>query len=302
MMDRLEAMSIVLAVVEAGSLSAAARRRGTPLATVSRKVSDLETHLGTRLLNRSSRRITLTDAGRSYVAACRHILEDVEEAERSAAGEYSAPKGDLTITAPIVFGRLHVLPIVIEFLTAYREIDVRIMLADGVANLLEDHIDLAVRIGELPDSSLVATRVGLIRRVVCGSPAYFAARGMPRSPDELGSHDCIAFEGLTSPRTWTFRKGKSDLSVTIHSRLIVNTAEAAIDAAVAGVGVTRVLSYQIADAIRAGTLAVALQEFEPAPWPVSLIYAGQGLLPLKLRAFLDFAAPRLKARLLQDAA
>jgi DNA-binding transcriptional LysR family regulator len=301
-MDRLEAMSIVLAVVEAGSLSAAARRRGTPLATVSRKVSDLETHLGTRLLNRSSRRITLTDAGRSYVAACRHILEDVEEAERSAAGEYSAPKGDLTITAPIVFGRLHVLPIVIEFLTAYREIDVRIMLADGVANLLEDHIDLAVRIGELPDSSLVATRVGLIRRVVCGSPAYFAARGMPRSPDELGSHDCIAFEGLTSPRTWTFRKGKSDLSVTIHSRLIVNTAEAAIDAAVAGVGVTRVLSYQIADAIRAGTLAVALQEFEPAPWPVSLIYAGQGLLPLKLRAFLDFAAPRLKARLLQDAA
>jgi DNA-binding transcriptional LysR family regulator len=301
-MDRLEAMSIVLAVVEAGSLSAAARRRGTPLASVSRKVSDLETHLGTRLLNRSSRRITLTDAGRSYVAACRRILEEVEEAERSASGEYSAPKGDLTITAPIVFGRLHVLPIVIEFLAAYREIDVRIMLADGIANLLEDQIDLAVRIGELPDSSLVATRVGLIRRVVCGSPAYFAARGIPRSPDELASHDCIAFEGLTSPRTWTFRKGKSDRSVTIHSRLIVNTAEAAIDAAVAGVGVTRVLSYQIADAIRAGTLAVALQEFEPAPWPVSLIYAGQGLLPLKLRAFLDFAAPRLKARLLQDAA
>jgi DNA-binding transcriptional LysR family regulator len=301
-MDRLEAMSIVLAVVEAGSLSAAARRRGSPLATISRKVSDLETHLGTRLLNRSSRRITLTDAGRSYVAACKRILEEVEEAERSASGEYSAPKGDLTITAPIVFGRLHVLPIVIEFLTAYREIDVRIMLADGIANLLEDQIDLAIRIGELPDSSLVATRVGLIRRVVCGSPAYFAARGMPRSPDELASHDCIAFEGLTSPRTWTFRKGKSDLSVTIHSRLIVNTAEAAIDAAVAGVGVTRVLSYQIADAIRAGTLAVALQEFEPAPWPVSLIYAGQGLLPLKLRAFLDFAAPRLKARLLQDAA
>jgi DNA-binding transcriptional LysR family regulator len=301
-MDRLEAMSIVLAVVEACSLSAAARRRGTPLATVSRKVSDLETHLGTRLLNRSSRRITLTDAGRSYVAACRRILEDVEEAERSAAGEYSAPKGDLIITAPIVFGRLHVLPIVIEFLTAYRDIDVRIMLADGIANLLEDPIDLAVRIGELPDSSLVATRVGLIRRVVCGSPAYFAARGMPRSPDELASHDCIAFEGLTSPRTWTFRKGKSDLSVTIHSRLIVNTAEAAIDAAVAGVGVTRVLSYQIADAIRAGTLAVALQKFEPVPWPVSLVYAGQGLLPLKLRAFRDFAVPRLKARLSQATA
>ena len=301
-MDRLEAMSIVLAVVEAGSLSAAARRLGTPLATVSRKVSELERHLKTRLLNRSSRRITLTEAGRSYVAACKRILEDVEEAERSASGEYSAPKGDLTITAPIVFGRLHVLPIVVEFLAAYREINVRIMLADRVANLVEDHVDLAVRIGELPDSSLVATRVGSIRRVVCGSPAYFTERGMPTSPGDLGTHDCITFEGLMSPRAWSFARGKSDVSVAIHSRLSVNTAEAAIDAAIAGVGVTRVLSYQIADAARAGRLVVALQEFEPAPWPVNLVYAGQGRLPLKLRAFLDFAAPRLKARLSQDAA
>jgi DNA-binding transcriptional LysR family regulator len=301
-MDRLEAMSILLVVVEAGSLSAAARRLGTPLTTVSRKVSDLETHLGTRLLNRSSRRITLTDVGRSYVVACKRILEDVEEAERSASGEYSAPRGDLTITAPIVFGRVHVLPVVVEFLGAYPEIDVRVTLADRVANLFEDHLDLAVRIGELPDSSLVATRVGAIRRVVCGSPAYFAERGMPRTPGDLGAHDCITFEGLMSPHAWTFTTGKSDVSVPIHSRLIVNTAEAAIDAAIAGLGVTRVLSYQIANAIGAGTLTVALQEFEPAPWPVSLVYAGQGLLPQKLRAFLDFAAPRLKARLLQDAA
>jgi DNA-binding transcriptional LysR family regulator len=300
-MDRLEAMSILLAVVEAGSLSAAARRLGTPLATVSRKVSDLETHLRTRLLNRSGRRISLTDAGRSYVAACKRILEDVEEAERSASGEYSAPKGDLTITAPIVFGRVYVLPIVVEFLAAYREIDVRIMLTDRVANLLEDHIDLAMRIGELPDSSLVATRVGSIRRVVCGSPAYFAERGMPRTPGDLGAHDCITFEGLMSPSAWSFARGRSEVSVPIRSRLTVNTAEAAIDAATAGLGVTRVLSYQIADAARAGRLAVALQEFEPAPWPVSLVYAGQGLLPLKLRAFLDFAVPRLKARLSQDA-
>jgi DNA-binding transcriptional LysR family regulator len=301
-MDRLEAMSIVLAVVEAGSLSAAARRLRTPLATVSRKVSDLERHLGTRLLNRSSRLIALTEAGRSYVEACKRILEDVEEAERSASGEYRAPRGDLTITAPIVFGRVHVLPIVVEFLAAYPEINVRIMLADRVANLLEDHVDLAVRIGELPDSSLVATRVGAIRRVVCGSQAYFAERGMPTSPGDLGAHRCITFDGLTSPSTWSFARGKSDVSVAIHSRLIVNTAEAAIDAAIAGVGVTRVLSYQIADAAHAGRLVVALQEFEPAPWPVNLVYAGQGRLPLKVRAFLDFAAPRLKARLSQDAA
>jgi DNA-binding transcriptional LysR family regulator len=293
-MDRLAAMSILLAVVEAGSLSAAARRLGTPLATVSRKVAELETHLGTRLLNRSSRRITLTDAGRSYVEACKRILEDVEEAERSASGEYSAPKGDLTITAPIVFGRVHVLPVVVEFLAAYRKIDVRIMLADRVANLLEEDIDLAVRIGALPDSSLVARRVGSIRRVVCGSPAYFAERGIPRTPGDLGAHDCITFEGLMSPRAWIFTAGKSDVSVPVHSRLI-------IDAAVAGLGVTRVLSYQIAHDTRVGTLVVMLEEFEPAPWPVSLVYAGQGRLPQKVRAFLDFAAPRLKASLARDA-
>jgi DNA-binding transcriptional LysR family regulator len=295
-------MSILLAVVEAGSLSAAARRLGTPLATVSRKVSELERHLKTRLLTRSSRQITLTEVGRSYVAACKRILEDVGEAERAASGEYSAPKGELIVTAPIVFGRLHVLPIVVAFLGEYPEIDLRIALADRVANLLEDHVDLAVRIGTLPDSSLVATRLGSIRRVVCGSPAYFDERGMPARPDDLRSHDCITFEGLMSPRVWTFAKGRADLAVPVHSRLVVNTAEAAIDAAVAGAGVARVLSYQIAAATRAGTLVVALQEFEPTPWPVSLVYPGQGPLPLKLRAFLDFAAPRLRAALSQTAA
>ena len=290
-------MSTLLAAVEAGSLSAASRKLGTPLATVSRRVSELEAHLRTRLVNRTSRRLILTDAGRSYVAACKRILEDISEAERAAAGEYSAPRGNLIITAPIVFGRLHVLPVVLEFLTAYSDIDVRLVLADRVVNLQEDHVDLAVRIGELPDSSLVATRVGSISRVVCGSPAYFAERGMPKAPADLGSHDCITFEGLMSSDVWIFPAGKSDVSVAIHSRLVVNTAEAAIDAAVAGVGVTRVLSYQIANAIRTGTLVLALQKFEPPAVPVSLVHAGQGVLPLKMRAFLDFAAPRLKARL-----
>jgi DNA-binding transcriptional LysR family regulator len=293
-MDRLESMSILVTAVEAGSLSAAGRRLGMPLATISRKVSELEAHLKTRLLNRSSRQLTLTDAGRSYVAACRRILEDVGEAERAASGEYSAPKGDLIITAPIVFGRLHVLPIAMEFLKAYPDIDIRMVLADRVVNLLEDPVDLAVRIGALPDSSLVASRVGSIRRVVCGSPAYFAARGTPRSPGEVGMHDCITFDGLASADAWTFTTGKSNATVAIHSRFIVNTAEAAIDAAIAGVGITRVLSYQIADALRTGALAIVLEDFEPEPWPVSLVYAGQGLLPLKLRAFIDFAAPRLK--------
>src|SRR5262249_22824569 len=167
-MDRLESMSILLTAVEAGSLSAAARRLATPLSTVSRKISELETHLKARLLNRSGRKLTLTDAGRNYVEACRRILEDVGEAERAASGEYSAPKGNLIITAPIVFGRLHVLPIAMDFLKAYPDVDIRYVLTDRVVNLLEDNVDLAARIGELPDSSLIATRVGAVRRVVCG--------------------------------------------------------------------------------------------------------------------------------------
>src|SRR5499427_8274152 len=288
-MDRLEAMTVLMAAVEAGSLSGASRRLGMPLATVSRKVSELERNLKTRLLNRSSRRLTLTDAGQLYAAACRRILDEVDEAERAASGEYRAPKGDLTLTAPIVFGRLHVLPVAIEFLKAYPDIDLRIVLGDRVIDLQEDRVDLAVRIGELPDSRLVATRVGAVSRVVCGSPDYFRRRGTPKSPGALAAHDCITFQGLASPEEWTFGAGRSRASVVVRSRLIVNTAEAAIDAAVAGLGVTRVLSYQIADAIEAGALTIVLAAFEPAPWPVSLVYAGGGrLLPIKLRAFLDF--------------
>src|SRR5215471_11960877 len=253
-MDRLDAMSVLVAAVEAGSLSGAARRRGMPLATVSRKVSELEALLKTRLVNRSSRQLTLTDAGRAYVEACKRILEDVGEAERAASGEYSAPKGDLVITAPIVFGRLHILPVAMEFLDAYPDVDIRLMLADRMINLLEEHVDLALRIGELPDSSLVASRVGSIRRVVCGSPAYFAARGTPQRPGDLSHHDCVTFEGLTSPAAWLFRIGRSDVAIPIHSRLVVNTAEAAVDAAVAGVGITRAFSYQIANAIGAGAV------------------------------------------------
>ena len=295
-MDRLESMTTLLAAVEAGSLSATSRKLGMPLATVSRKVSELEAHLRIRLLVRTSRRLALTDAGRDYVAACKRIVEDIEEAERAASGEYSAPRGDLLVTAPIVFGRLHVLPVVLEFLKKYPDIDIHLSLADRVINMQEDHVDLAVRIGDLPDSSLVALRVGSIGRVVCGSPRYFARRGTPKRPADLAEHDAITFEGLTSPQGWTFGSGRTAATVKVRSRLVVNTAEAALDAAIAGMGITRVLSYQAASAVRVGKLALVLRAFESEPVPLSLVYAGQGLLPLKLRAFIDFAAPRLKAR------
>jgi DNA-binding transcriptional LysR family regulator len=298
-MDRLGAMSVFVTVVEAGSLSAAGRKLGMPVTTVSRKIAELEAHIKTRLLIRSTRILALTPAGVSYLSACRRIMESVDEAERTATGEYSAPTGDLIIAAPIVFGRLHVVPIVAEFLKTYPDVDVQLMLDDHPLNLVENRIDVAIRVGELPDSRLIAARVGLIRNVVCASPNYLKTHGSPKSPQELADHDCInfTFAALMASDVWTFRAGKSEMSLSTHSRFVVNTAEAAIDAAIAGVGITRVLSYQVKRAIQSGALTSVLTKFEPAPMPINVVYASQSLLPLKLRAFLDFAVPRLRKAL-----
>ena len=298
-MDRLEAMSILLAVVDAGSLSGAARRLGMPLPTVSRKVAELEAHLRARLLHRTTRQLSLTEAGAAYVAACRRILDEVGEAERIATGEYGAPKGELAVTAPIVFGRLHIVPVVAEFLAQYPEIRIKLLLTDRVVHLMEEQIDVALRIGELPDSTLMASRIGTVCPVVCASPAYLAQRGVPAGPEALAAHDCIGFDVLESRRAWVFGDGKSTVSVPVIPRLEVNTAEAAIAAATLGVGLIRVLSYQVAEAVGNGALDVILQDHEPAPLPVSLVHKGQTPLPRKLRVFLDFAAPRLSARIRQ---
>lgn len=295
-MDRLEAMSILLEAVEAGSLSAAGRRLGMPLATVSRKISDLETHLKIRLLLRGGRKLVLTDAGRSYVAACRRIVEDVSEAERVAAGEYRSPTGELVISTPLVFGRVHVVPVVADFLKAYPDIQIRLILSDRVLNLVEDHIDLAVRIGALPDSSLIATRIATAHFAVFASPAYLAGRGTPQAPDELLAHDCIAFDGISSGERWDFQRDGMASQVLIRPRLRANTAEAVIEAAIDGLGIARTMSYPIVQAVAAGTLRIILPGHEPPAVPISLVYPSQRLLPLKLRAFLDFATPRLRAR------
>jgi len=295
-MNRLDSMFILIAVVDAGSLSAAARVLDMPLATVSRKLAELETHLKTRLLHRSTRQLSLTEAGISYVAACRRILEEIGEAERAATGEYASPKGELLVTAPVAFGRLHVVPVVAEFLAQYPEISANLMLTDRVVHLMDEHADAAIRIGDLPDSMLMATRVGTVRRVICASPGYLEAHGVPTRPQDLAGHACITFEVLASMRAWVFGSGKAELSVPVQSRLTVNTAEAAIAAATVGVGLIRVLSYQVADAVREQALRVVLEAFESAPLPVSLVHTGQAPLPLKLRAFLDFVTPRLRAR------
>jgi DNA-binding transcriptional LysR family regulator len=296
-MDRFESMRVLVAVVDAGSLSAAGRNLGMPLATVSRKISDLEAEIKSRLLIRSTRQLTLTDAGHGYVAACRRILEDVGEAQRAASGEYSAPRGDLVLTAPVVFGRLHVVPVVAEFLNAYPAVNVRLALGDRSVNLLEDHVNLAVRIGALPDSSMVSTNLGAVRWVTCASPAYLAAHGRPGDPKDLSAHACVSFEFMGGANTWQFHKNGTAVAVMVHPRLIVSTAEAAVDAAQLGLGITRILSYQVEAPLRAGKLERLLQPFEGPAIPVHFLYIGQGRLPLKLRALLDFAAPRLRARL-----
>jgi DNA-binding transcriptional LysR family regulator len=301
-MDRLEAMSTLLAVVEAGSLSAASRLLRTPLATVSRRLSELEAHLKTRLLNRSSRRLTLTDAGAAYIAACRHILDQIEEAEHVASGEYRSPTGELAVTASLLLGRRHVVPVAAAFLDAYPDVQLRLRLTDRVVNLQEEHIDLGIRIGALPDSTMMARQIGSVRLVVCASPDYIAGHGNPMTPNDLSAHDCVSFVGFTSADAWTFPIGGKPVSVAVHSRLVVDAAEAVLDAAIAGAGITRLYSYHVGDAVGDGRLKVLLAEFEPRPLPVNIVYLGGGLVPLKVRAFIDFATPRLRACLAADLA
>ena len=295
-MDRLEAMTVLLAAVDAGSLSAASRQLHMPLATVSRRVSELEAHLHVRLVLRGGRKLVLTDAGRDYVASCRQILDDIEQVERTAAGEYRAPQGELIISAPVVIGRNHVVPVLVAFLRSAPQIRAHIQLNDQVSHLLEDHVDLAVRLGALPDSTLVATRIALLDRVLCASPAYLQARGVPQTPDDLAAHDCITYVGYSAADMWEFGEGQASRVVKVSSRLSVNSAEAAVIAATEDGGIVRVLADQVDHLLKAGTLVRLLQDYEPAPMPLSLVYPGQRQMPLKLRAFIDFATPRLRER------
>jgi len=298
-MDRLEAMSVVLAVAEAGSLSAAARRLNTPPATASRKITELEEHLRTKLFDRSARKLTLTDSGMSYVAALKRILADLSEADRAASGEFASPTGELIVTAPAALGRLYLIPILAEFLRAYPKIDVRLLLTDRILNLPEDHVDVALRTGELPDSRLIALHLGTIHRVLCANPSYLATRGTPKAPEGLSEHDCIVYEGFLGPDAWKFVRDGTDVAVTVQPRLIVSNVEAACDAARAGIGVARVFSYYAKASIEEGTLTTVLDAFQPpsATLPVNFVYSAGRFMPIKLRAFLDFAAPRLKAQL-----
>ena len=294
-MDRFDAIRTLIAAVDGGSLSAASRALGMPLPTVSRKVSELEAHLGTQMVVRTSRKLQLTHAGQAFVQSTRRILDELEEAERAASGEYQSPQGELLVTAPIMFGNVHILPVVLDFLGAYPDVNVRLVLADTVVDLIDNHVDVAARLGRLPDSGLVALRVGAVSWITCASPDYLSRHGTPETPAALADHECLAFEGLQTSRSWTFTSGGD--AIAIRPRLGVNTAEALIEAAGAGLGVARMTSYQAAAALRDGRLVRLLRAYEPEVIPVHLVHTGPPLLPLKLRAFLDFASPRVRAAL-----
>ncbi|QBK04114.1 LysR family transcriptional regulator [Hylemonella gracilis] len=300
-MDRFDAITAFVAVARAGGFSAASRALGLPVANVSRKVALLEEALGVRLFVRTTRHVALTDGGRRYLETCSRVIDALREADEDVSGEYREPKGDLVITAPLGFGQQHLQPVVHEFLRAYAQVNVHLQLADRVLPLVEEHVDCALRIGTLADSSLVARELGAIRVVVCAAPAYLEARGTPLDLSALAAHDGISWTGLGLHKTWTFtlRQGDrfTEQQVPVPVRLATSTPESALQAAIAGLGLVQATSYQVAPHVAAGRLVPLLVAHDSAPLPVNLVYPSKRLIPLKLREFLDFAAPRLEQRL-----
>jgi len=294
-MDRLEAMRVFVTVAEKASFAAAARGLGLSPPAVTRAVAGLEERIGTALLRRTTRIVRVTEAGERYLVDCRRILAEIDEADASAAGAHAQPRGLVTVTAPVVFGRIYVAPIVLELLRRHPGVSVRTLLLDRVVDMLEERVDVAVRIAHLPDSSSSALRVGSVRRVVCAAPGYLSRRGVPRVPGDLVDHDAIAFSAASTPPEWTFGDGASAATVRVRSRLLVNTAELAIDAALAGHGVTRVLSYQVAQHVAAGTLRIVLEAAEPPAVPIHVVHHEGRRASARVRAFVDLAAERLRA-------
>lgn len=293
-MDRWQAMRIFARVAETGSFAAAGRQLGLSPPAVTRAVAALEEAIGTRLLTRTTRVVRLTEAGGRYVEDCRRILADIAEAEAAAAGAYGTPTGTLAVTASVLFGEIYVLPILTEYLDRHPAVSIRGLFLDRVVNIVEEGIDVAVRIGHLPDSGMAALRVGAVRRVVCGAPDYFARHGIPADPGELARHRIIAPTGATASLDWRFGPGASR-SVTVQPRLACNTNAAAIAAAVAGWGITRLLSYQVAGLVAEGRLQRVLADFEEEPLPIHVIHPEGRRAAARVRGFVDLAVERLRA-------
>ena len=290
------ALQTFVRIADGGSLSAAARATGRSLPAVSRALAMLEAELGVRLLHRTTRRIHLTDAGSQYLERCRRILAEVDEAQASVSNLGRSLAGPITLAAPVLFGQMHVAPVVTEFIAAHPEVSVSLLLSDRVANIVEEGIDLAVRIGNLQDSSLVARKLGEVRRVACASPGYLKRHGMPKSPADLAKHNCLQFGALSPTSYWEFREAGKARQARIRGSLSANQGAPLIDAARSGLGIVLAVSYQLQEAVAAGELRVVLQEFEPARLPVNSVLPSGRLQPARVRALADLLYARIGAK------
>jgi DNA-binding transcriptional LysR family regulator len=293
-MDKLRAMTSFARIVEKGSLTAAAASLGTSPPSMVRTLALLERELGTTLLNRTTRRIHLTDEGRHYLERCRTILAQVQEAEDILHSRYASPRGRLAVTASAGFGRQHVAPVVTEFVRRYPQVNAELLFVDRVVNLVEEGLDAAVRIGHLGDSSLVAIPLGKVRRVICASPAYLRKHGTPRRPEDLRGHRCIRFTGLAPRSEWHFRANSRSLAVPVDTLMSCNLSDTAIEACVDGLGLGAFLSYMVAPLRRSGKLAYVLEDFEVEPLPVQFLYPRSRLLSTTVRALADLCVARLR--------
>ena len=289
-MDKLEAMRVFAAVVEGGSFVEASRRLELSAPAVTRSVARLESVLGVKLLHRTTRAVRMTDSGQRYYADVKRILGSVEEAEAAVSGSYSEPQGKLLVTAPVLFGQIYIVPVIADFLLSYENVAVNSVFHDGVANLLEDNLDVAIRIGHLADSSLFATPVGTVRKIMCASPEYLDANGRPEKPSDLAEHSLIQSTTVEPSSTWAF----GDKRIKVSPRYQCNQNLAAVKAAELGLGVARIVSYQAADAIDAGTLVPVLKSYEPPSVPINIVYLEGRKANAKIRVFVDFAAKRLR--------
>ncbi|MBB3241025.1 DNA-binding transcriptional LysR family regulator [Pseudomonas sp. Tn43] len=293
-MDRFQEMQVFATVAQEQGFSTAARRLGMSAASVTRAVAALEKRIGTQLLTRTTRSVHLSEAGQRYLEDCRRILTEVQEAEDSAAGSHAQPRGQLTITAPVLFGDLFVTPLMVGYLSQFPEVSINALLVDRVVSMVEEGIDVAVRIGELPDSNQHAIRVGEVRRVICASPGFLGDHGRPRHPADLSAGPIIATSSIGQHRSWPFIDAGEPISIRLEPRLVVTANQAAITAAAMGLGLTRVLSYQVASKVAAGELEIVLADFELPPLPIHVVYQGGRKAPARVRSFVDFAVNVLR--------
>jgi DNA-binding transcriptional LysR family regulator len=299
-MDRLYLMTVFVAVAEAESFAGAARRLALSPAAVTRAVALLEERLGVKLLHRTTRFVRATEAGQRYLEECRRVIAAADEADEAAQGINSEPRGALVVTAPVLFGRMYVMSGIVEYLQRYPDTEISALFLDRVVNLLEEGVDVGIRIGELTDSSYKAIRVGEVRRVLCAAPSYLQQRGVPQRPEELAQHPVIVAGNLNPNLEWRLRQQGEIVTVRIKPRLRVTSNDGAIDAAVRGLGVTRLMSYQVKPYVAAGELEILLGEYEPPPVPVHILHREGRFASAKVRAFIDLMADHLRSELGQN--